>query len=93
MLCVSSLAQQTFNDLGSYCTAITNVATPTLQARVQGIPRSTAEDLMEGMTDPASIRMVKEVIQFAYSRPANRSVESLKTELRTLCMAKKILVP
>jgi hypothetical protein len=46
---------------------------------------------MDGMTDPASIRMVKEVIQFAYSRPA-KSLEALKTELRNLCIARKILV-
>jgi hypothetical protein len=47
---------------------------------------------MMGMTDPQSIRLVKEAIEFAYSRPASRSVDLLRTELRNLCLAKKIFV-
>lgn len=67
-LCVvasPSLAQMTFNDLPSYCRAMSEASTPTLLARTQGIQRSDAEALMRGMTDPASIRMVKEVIDVA----------------------------
>ena len=47
---------------------------------------------MAGMTDPASIRMVKEVIDFAYSQPPNLSVDAMRTELRNRCLSKKIFV-
>jgi hypothetical protein len=57
-----ALAQITFNDLGSYCTAMSEAASPALVARTLGVQKSKAEDLMTGMTDPASIRMVKEPI-------------------------------
>jgi hypothetical protein len=87
----ASLAQ-TFNDLPSYCRAMSEASTPTLLARTQGIQRSEAEGLMRGMTDPASIRMVKEVIDFAYSRPASTSLDALRAELRNLCIGKKIFV-
>ena len=87
-----SHAQTTFNDLPSYCRAMSEASTPTLFARTQGIQRSEAEALMSGMTDPVSIRMVKEVIDFAYARPASTSLDTLRVELRNLCMAKKILV-
>ncbi len=83
-------AQVTFNDLGSYCTAASEVSSPTLVMRAQGLPKSQAEALMSGMTDPVAIRMVKEVIEFAYSRPANISVDQLRGELRNLCLARKI---
>jgi hypothetical protein len=56
------------------------------------IPRSQAEAMMQGMTDPLAIRMVKEVIEFAYSRPTTVSIDALRTELRNLCLAKKIFV-
>jgi hypothetical protein len=39
------LAQMTFNDLPSYCRAMSEVSTPTLLARTQGIQRSEAEGL------------------------------------------------
>jgi hypothetical protein len=61
-------------------------------ARTQNIPRSQAEALMQGMTDPAAIRMVKEVIAFAYSRPAGTSVDVLRNDLKDQCMAREIFV-
>ena len=83
-------SQMTFNDLGSFCKAASEAATPTLLVRTQNIPRSQAEALMQGMTDPAAIRMVKEVIAFAYSRPAGTSVEALRNDLKEQCLARKI---
>ena len=71
---------------------MSEASTPTLLARTQGIQRSEAEALMRGMTDPASIRMVREVIEFAYARPASTSLDALRAELRDLCVAKKIFV-
>jgi tetratricopeptide (TPR) repeat protein len=63
-----------------------------LQARIDGVSRADAEGLIStsGMTDPLSIRLVKEAIQFAYSRPASTDIDAMRTELRALCMAKKI---
>jgi hypothetical protein len=65
-----------------------------LQARIDGIARSDAEGLIteSEMTDPVSIRLVKEAIQFAYARPASSDIDALRAELRALCMAKKIFV-
>jgi hypothetical protein len=83
-------SQMTFNDLGSYCKAASEVSTPSLLARSQNIPRAKAEALMQGMTDPVAIRMVKEVIAFAYSRRAGTSVETLRNDLKEQCMARKI---
>jgi hypothetical protein len=88
----SALAQMTFNDLPSYCKAMSEASTPTLLARTQNIPRAQAEALMQGMTDPASIRMVKEVIAFAYLHPAGTPIETLRSDLRDQCIAKKIFV-
>jgi hypothetical protein len=45
---------------------------------------------MQGMTDPLAIRMAKEVIAFAHSRPAGTPVEALGAELKEQCMARKI---
>jgi hypothetical protein len=91
VLSASSLAQ-TFNDLPSYCRAMTEASTSTLLARTQGIQRSEAEALTRGMTDPVSIRMVKELIDFSYSRPASAKFDALRAELLNLCLAKKIFV-
>jgi hypothetical protein len=87
-----SFAQMTFSDLPSYCRAMSEASSATLLARSQGIPKSQAEAMMAGMTDPASIRMVKEVIDFAYSQPPNLSVDAMRTELRNRCLSKKIFV-
>ncbi len=87
-----SFGQMTFTGLPSYCRAMSEAATPTLLARTQNVPRAQAEALMQGMTDSTSIRMVREVIAFAYSRPASMSLESMRSELRELCMAKKVFV-
>jgi hypothetical protein len=83
---------QTYTDLASYCHDMSEVSTTTLLERTRGIPRSEAEAMMQGMTDPLAIRMVKEVIAFAYARPATTSLDALRTELRNLCLAKKIFV-
>jgi hypothetical protein len=88
---LTSLAQ-TYTDLASYCDDMSEVSTPTLLVRTRGIPRSQAEAMMEGMTDPLAIRMVKEVIDFAYSRAATTRLDAMRTELRNLCLAKKIFV-
>jgi hypothetical protein len=87
-----ALAQMTFNDLQSYCKAASEASTPTLLARTQNIPRSQAEALAQGMTDPAAIKMVREVIAFAYSQPARTPVEQLLAALNLQCLARKIFV-
>src|SRR4051794_40416527 len=94
LCCVStpSFAQMTFADLPSYCSAMSEASSVTLLARVQGVPRSQAEALMQGMTDPTSIRMVKEVIDFAYSHPAGATIDAMRAELRARCIAKRIFV-
>ena len=86
-----SLAQ-TYTDLASYCYDMSEVSTTTLLARTRGIPRSQVEAMMRRMTNPLAIRMVKEVIDFAYSRPASIGLDELRAELRNLCLAKKIFV-
>jgi len=88
----SAFAQMTGNDLPSYCKVVSEASTPTLLARTQSVPRAQPEALMQGMTDPTSIRMVKEVIAFAYAHPAGKPVETLRAELRDQCLAKKIFV-
>jgi hypothetical protein len=87
-----ALAQMTFNDLPSYCKAASEASSPTLLARTHNVPRSQAEALMQGMTDPSSIRMVKEVIAFAYAHPAGTPVDALRAELNEQCIARKIFV-
>lgn len=86
-----SFGQVTFTDLSAYCRAMSEASTPTLLGRTLNISRAQAEAAMQGMTDPASIRTVREVIAFAYSRPAGMSLEAMRLELRELCMTKKIL--
>jgi hypothetical protein len=92
VLSATAFAQVTYTDLSSYCRDMSEASTNTLLARRQGIARSEAEAMMQGMTDPLAIRMVKEVIDFAYSRPASTSLDALRAELRNLCIAKKIFV-
>src|SRR5260370_39582539 len=84
---VPSFATMTFKDRGSYCRAGIEFSNSTLFAPTQGVPKSETEALMQGMTDPVAIRMVKEVIDFAYSRPAGTSLEAMRTELLNLCLA------
>jgi hypothetical protein len=83
---------QDYTDLASFCQDMSEASTTALLVRIRGVPRSQAEAMMQGMTDPVSIRMVKEVIEFAYSRPATSSLDALRAELRNLCLAKKIFV-
>jgi hypothetical protein len=54
--------------------------------------RSEAEAMMAGMTDPTSIRMVKEVLNYAYSRPSTSTLDEMRAELTSLCVARKIFV-
>jgi hypothetical protein len=91
-LSTPSFSQMTFTDLPSYCRAMSEASSPTLLARVQGVPRSRAEALMQRMTDPASIRMVKEVIDFAYSQPPGVGIDGMRAELPSRCVSKKIFV-
>jgi hypothetical protein len=58
----------------------------------QNISRGQAEGLMQGMTDTQAIGRVKEVIAFAYSRPVGTPIETLRSDLREQCIAKKIFV-
>jgi hypothetical protein len=69
---------------------MSEASTTTLMARTAGVPRSRTESLMEGMTDPLAIRMVKEVIEFAWSRPTTTSLDALRAELKKLRLARKI---
>jgi len=93
-LTVPLSAQVNYPNLAAYCRAISETSSTILQARIDGISRADAEGLImeSGMTDPVSIRLVKEAIQFAYSRPASSDIDALRAELRSLCMAKKIFV-
>jgi hypothetical protein len=61
-------------------------------ARIHGITKSQAIDQMKGMTDPVSIRMVQELIEFAYSRSPKMGFEKMQKELLDMCMAKRIFV-
>jgi hypothetical protein len=84
---------QTHTDLVSYCQEMTEHSNSTLLARTLGYSRSEVETRgMKGITDPLTIRKIKEVLDFAYSRPASTKLDALRTELRNLCLAKKIFV-
>jgi hypothetical protein len=85
-------AQMTFNDLTSYCKVASEVSTPTLMARTQNMTRSQVEALVEGMTDPVAIGMAREVIAYAFSRPAGTPIEQLRAEVNERCLARKIFV-
>ena len=89
---MSAAFAQTLPDIQSYCKAMAEVSTPTLLARIQNMSRAEAEAMMAGMTDPASIRMVKEVLNYAYSRPATSNLDEMRAELTSLCVARKIFV-
>src|SRR5262249_51142460 len=80
-LCIhsSAFSQMTFTDLASYCRVVSEASTPVLLARTEGVQRSEAEAVMNEMTDPLAIRMVKEAIEFAYSRPGNTGLDRMRT--------------
>lgn len=86
----TAAAQMTFTNIESYCTAMSEVSTPTLLARTQKISKQKAIDLMQGMTDPQAIRMAKEVVEFAYARPQTLTIEQMRAELKRLCIDRKI---
>jgi hypothetical protein len=92
MVAAPAFGQATFSDLVKYCTAAAENSIPTLLARTQNIPRSQVEASIEGMTDPTSIRMVREVIAFAYSRPPGIPIETLRADLQEECLARRIFV-
>ena len=83
-------AQMTFNNIESYCTAMSEASSPTLLARTQGITKQKAIDLMQGMTDPQAIRMAKEVVEFAYARPQTSTIGQMRADLKQLCIDRKI---
>jgi hypothetical protein len=83
-------SQMTFTNRASFCQAMSEASSPTLMARTRNVTRSQSEALMQGMTDPRSIRMVKELLDFAYARPVHSSVDKLQAELRAECLAGRI---
>lgn len=85
-------AQMTFRTVEEYCSAMAEVSTPTLMTRVNGISKKDAIEMMRGMTDPKSIRMVNEVLDYAYSKPASVPLDQMRVELRKLCLDRKIFV-
>lgn len=90
-LATPSFSQQTaFGDLRSYCRAMSEASSPTLLGRIRGVSRAQVEAQMRSMTDPASIRMIKEVIDFAYSQQPSAGLDAMKTELKNRCLSKKI---
>ena len=58
-----SFAQVTFSDYGQYCEVMSEASSTTLVARTQGMPKTDALALMNGMTDPLAIRLINEVIK------------------------------
>jgi len=89
----SAAFAQTYTDLATYCHDMSEVSTSTLLERIRGYSREHVEAAgMKGITDPLTIRMIHEVLDFAYSRPATMSLEAMRTELRNLCLQKKIFV-
>ncbi len=83
---------QSYWNIDSYCAAMIEFSTPTLVAQVEGKPKQEMIEMMEGMTDPKSIRMVLELIEFASSRPREMKVSAMRAELRELCIERKIFV-
>src|SRR5665213_3960150 len=69
---------QSFDDYPSYCRAMAEIATPVLEARILDKPKEFALQLMEGMTDAKSIRMVHEEIDFAYSQSTTTTIEQMR---------------
>jgi hypothetical protein len=88
----TDLPDMYFTNLEEYCRVPSENSTSTLLARIHGMSKSELKNEMQGMTDPVAIRMVEEVIEFAYSRPATTGLDQMRNELRNLCLAKKILV-
>lgn len=88
-LCGSTQAQS-FKNINEYCEAMAQASSVTLVFRTTGQPKQRALDETKLMTDPTAIRMVKEVIEFAYSRPLGSSVDSLRADLKKLCIERKV---
>jgi hypothetical protein len=85
-------AQATFNSYEEYCKAVSEVATPTLMARITGVSKAQAGEGLKSMTDPAAIRMVRETLDFAYSKPPSMGIDAMRSELNRLCLQRKIFV-
>lgn len=69
---------------------MSEASTTTLLARTQGFSKQKAIHMMQGMTDPQAIRMVKEVIEFAYARPQASTIDQMRADLKRLCIDRKI---
>ena len=81
-----------FSDYAKYCEIASQATSSTLAARVGGMSRADAVALMEGMTDPLAIRMVKESIEFAWSQPPAMGVDAMRSELKRRCLAREVFV-
>lgn len=89
-LVTSVAAAQTFTTIDAYCAAMSEASTPTLRTRAAGVSKQQAVDLMRGMMDPKSIKMVKELIEFAYSEPQGSTLDQMQARLKQLCVSRKI---
>lgn len=90
---VPSVPQKTYDNIGSYCDMMAESSSVILVARNEAIPKEKAEALIEPMTDPASIRMAHEVLDFAYAQPSGQSVDDMRKKLKKLCVSGKIFKP
>jgi hypothetical protein len=87
-LCSSALAQR--DDRTEFCNKITEASESILMARINGVPESRAQQLIERMTDPRAIRFAREITAFAWSRPPTMGLPTMRHELTTNCLAKAI---
>lgn len=90
---MAASAQQTFDTYEGYCNGMVQASALGLTAMISGISKAEAIDEMSTLTDPASIRMVKELIKFYYDHKQPIVPDSLRSELLSLCLSKKIFVP
>lgn len=90
---IAASAQQTFSTYEDYCNGMVRVSALGLTAMISGLSKAEAIDEMSTLTDPASIRMVKELIAFYYDHKQPVAPSSLRSELLSLCLSKSIFVP
>ena len=81
---------QQFKNYNDYCRAMVQTSIPTLVAKNNGYSKSDLQAQMAGMTDPQSIRFLDEVIDFAFSKPNESSVNEMAADLYALCVSKSI---
>ena len=87
-----AFCQQTFSSYDDYCKAMVYTSTPLLIAKLSVMSKSEALKPVQEMTDSSSIKMVTELVEFAYGYNKNSKLESLQNELLNKCMAKQIFV-